>query len=323
MQRSAHYPIGCRSFAVNPSIFGCLTALRGEVVWGSVQTVSQPEDDKMVAVSIGMPVYNSAKFVRAAIEQLQAQTFPDFELLVSDNHSTDGTWEICQEIAEKDTRIKLFRHEQNIGVFKNFAAVLERATAPYFMWAADDDWHHPNFLRRCHDALIRNRKAGLAFCHFTVFNHENDVRSPVIEPIATIAENPTDTLTVRLTNPMSNLFYGLMQTRIAHSYFPHEYFDWADAFMIAEISLEYDIEIVPETLYGAGIKTAIRKPTAANGKSCSAEEYLKRSIVRLFETVPSPDDFRLLGLVHRQTTIMDAETMTAEMQYRKYEAALA
>jgi len=272
----------------------------------------------VVAVSIGMPVYNSAKFVRAAIEQLQAQTFRDFELLISDNHSTDGTWELCQEIAATDPRIKLHRNDQNIGAIKNFAAVLQRATAPHFMWAADDDWHHPDFLRRCHDALGNNRKAGLAFCHFTVFNHETCVRSPVIEPAATTADDKKNVLTVRLTNPMSNLFYGLMQTRIAHQYFPHQYFDWADAFMIAEISLQYDIEIVPENLYAAGIKTAIRKPTAANGISCSAEEYLKRSMVPIFQNVLGLDAFRLLGRVHRQTTIMDAETMTAEMQYRKY-----
>jgi glycosyltransferase involved in cell wall biosynthesis len=270
----------------------------------------------MVAVSIGMPVYNSAKFVRAAIEQLQAQTFRDFELLISDNHSTDGTWEICQEIATDDSRIKLSQHSSNIGAMKNFASVLDRAAGPYFMWAADDDWHHPEFLQSCVNALSRNPKAGLAFCNFTIFNHESASRSPVIAPASTTADAPKEALTVRFKNPVSNLMYGLMPTDVARRYFPYDYFDWADAFMVAQISSKYDVEIIPEELYGAGVKTEIRNPIAADGKKISSGTYFRRAMTLAFQTASYLDGVRLLNLLWRQTVIMDAQTAEAEKQYR-------
>lgn len=101
---------------------------------------SELEDTPAVPqVSIGMPVYNGEPFIREALDSLLAQTFPDFELIISDNASTDGTEAICWEYAAKDKRIRYVRQVENSGPVANFQFVLDEALGGYFMWAAADD----------------------------------------------------------------------------------------------------------------------------------------------------------------------------------------
>ncbi|MBA2525970.1 MAG: glycosyltransferase family 2 protein [Pyrinomonadaceae bacterium] len=113
-------------------------------------------------VSVGLPVYNGEKYVRRALSSLLAQDYENFELIVSDNASTDGSREICQEYAAKDSRIKLHAHQQNQGVVANFGAVLARARGPYFMWAAVDDRWMPGFVTALVKKLNEDPKAGVA-----------------------------------------------------------------------------------------------------------------------------------------------------------------
>ncbi len=91
------------------------------------------------SVTIGVPVYNGESTLRPALDSLLAQTFGDFELIISDNASVDGTERICREYAVKDGRIRYMRQSTNIGVGANFRFVLDEARCKYFMWAASDD----------------------------------------------------------------------------------------------------------------------------------------------------------------------------------------
>jgi glycosyltransferase involved in cell wall biosynthesis len=97
-------------------------------------------------VSIGMPVYNGESYIREALDSLLAQTFSDFELLISDNASTDGTQAICETYARKDRRIRYVRQNNNLGAGRNFEYVLDHAHGKYFMWAAHDDMWASNWL---------------------------------------------------------------------------------------------------------------------------------------------------------------------------------
>lgn len=117
----------------------------------------------MPRLSIGLPVYNCASTVRESLEALLEQTFTDFELVVSDNASTDDTCAICSEIAARDPRVRIIRQPVNRGAFENFAAVLAPARGEYFMWAAGDDAWHPRFLDICLDALDRRPDVGVVF----------------------------------------------------------------------------------------------------------------------------------------------------------------
>ncbi len=111
---------------------------------------TQEGDAKILPkVSIGLPVYNGERFLVAAIESLLAQEFSDFELLISDNASSDSTWQICRHYAQLDRRIRLHRNDHNIGAIANFELVLRKSTGRYFTWTAHDDLLHPKFLVRC------------------------------------------------------------------------------------------------------------------------------------------------------------------------------
>lgn len=97
-------------------------------------------------VSIGMPVFNGEKYICEAIDSLLAQTFRDFELIISDNASTDATQAICEEYACRDLRIRYVRQPENRGAPANFQFVLDEAVGEYFMWAAADDLWDANWL---------------------------------------------------------------------------------------------------------------------------------------------------------------------------------
>jgi glycosyltransferase involved in cell wall biosynthesis len=98
-------------------------------------------------VSIGLPVFNGEKLVALAIESIIAQTHGNLELIISDNHSSDKTSNICKAFAAKDSRIKYFRQPENIGARLNFCFVLEQARGQYFFWAACDDVRSEDFIK--------------------------------------------------------------------------------------------------------------------------------------------------------------------------------
>ena len=107
------------------------------------------------SVSIGIPVYNGALYINEAIDSLLAQSFSDFEIVISDNASTDGTAEICQQYADRDPRIRYTRQATNIGALENFKFVLREAIGGKFMWAAADDKWDKNWLDELVTAMER------------------------------------------------------------------------------------------------------------------------------------------------------------------------
>lgn len=114
-------------------------------------------------VTIGMPVYNGEEFIAEAIESLIAQSFTDWILIISDNHSTDKTEQICKHYCQKDERITYTRHAQNNGIMDNFRFVLEIAQTPYFMWTGHDDLWEPDFIEACLNGISMQEDLGFAF----------------------------------------------------------------------------------------------------------------------------------------------------------------
>ena len=99
-------------------------------------------------LSIGIPVYNGVKFIKKCLDSLLHQTFSDFEIIISDNASTDLTSKICEEYKKQDKRILFFKQKYNTRMVANFNFVLQQAKGEYFMWASADDVWHSEFVER-------------------------------------------------------------------------------------------------------------------------------------------------------------------------------
>jgi glycosyltransferase involved in cell wall biosynthesis len=114
-------------------------------------------------LTIGMPVFNEERFIDSALVSLRSQDYPNLEILVSDNASTDRTVEICHRHSKDDPRIRIECATENLGVTANFQRTLDMAKGTYFMWAAGHDLWSPSLLSECAALLEANGQACLAF----------------------------------------------------------------------------------------------------------------------------------------------------------------
>jgi glycosyltransferase involved in cell wall biosynthesis len=90
-------------------------------------------------VSVGVPVYNGERYLQAALESLRAQDFADFEVIVSDNASQDGTRAICERFVALDPRFRYVRSESNLGAARNYNRLVDLARGELFRWNPHDD----------------------------------------------------------------------------------------------------------------------------------------------------------------------------------------
>jgi glycosyltransferase involved in cell wall biosynthesis len=204
-------------------------------------------------VSIGLPVYNGAKFVRQAFDSILAQTFGDFELVVSDNASTDGTYAICEEYAAKDARIRLYRNERNMGATYNYNRVFELARGKYFRHAAHDDLLAPTNIERCVEVLEANPNVMLSY-----------PRMQRIDEQGNMIDSFQDSLDIRDPDPvrrwirfhqlcndgsMCDPVFGLFRSSMLAKTPVLGNFISADMVLLAETALHGEIHEVPEFLF--------------------------------------------------------------------------
>ncbi len=122
------------------------------------------------SVSIGMPVYNGERYIREALDSALRQTFTDFELIISDNHSSDATEEICLAYQAREPRIKYIKQAKNYGGHWNMAYVARIASGRFFTWLAHDDILEPQFLEQTVKYLSENPQAVLATGDFSLID---------------------------------------------------------------------------------------------------------------------------------------------------------
>ena len=114
-------------------------------------------------ISIVLPVYNGAKYLRESIDSVLAQTYTNWELLIMDDCSTDETPEIVLEYVEKDPRIHYYRNEQNLRLPRNLNKGFSLTKGDYLTWTSDDNHYHPTALERMHAALDADPTAQFVF----------------------------------------------------------------------------------------------------------------------------------------------------------------
>ncbi len=117
----------------------------------------------MPTVSIAIPTYNCEKYIAQSVESLLGQTYGDFELVISDNASTDGTEAICRKYEAIDKRVRYVRRADNIGGPGNFRHVFSLCGAKYHKWSTADDYWHPRFLEEAVAELDRDSDVVLCY----------------------------------------------------------------------------------------------------------------------------------------------------------------
>ncbi len=129
--------------------------------------------ERLPKLTIGMPVFNAEKYLEKTLDGLLIQTFDDFEIILSDNGSTDNTQAICERYVELDKRIRYHRSARNRGAAWNFNHTFRLARGKYFKWTAHDDLHKPEFLQRCVAVLDQDPEVVLCFAR-TIFIDAED-----------------------------------------------------------------------------------------------------------------------------------------------------
>jgi glycosyltransferase involved in cell wall biosynthesis len=130
-----------------------------------------PSPSPAPLVTVGVPVRNGARFVREALDSALAEDYPNLEILISDNASTDDTEAIGREYAARDRRVRYWRNPENIGAVGNFGRVLAEARGIYFTWlACDDILSHRDYVSRTVAYLEANPDVGICTTDFAMLD---------------------------------------------------------------------------------------------------------------------------------------------------------
>ena len=203
----------------------------------------------MPRLSIGLPVYNGERHISEALEALLGQTYEDFELIVSDNASTDGTSEICLRYARQDHRIRYIRQARNIGLVPNHIFVLQQARGELFKSAAHDDLYARDLLARCVTALDEDPHAVLAHAWSAVVDSSGSVVGTFGPGVALDAPRAADRFRSVLYEGCHDYEYAVIRTRALRRMRRQGSYHLADRMINAELVLHGGFRQVEEWLY--------------------------------------------------------------------------
>lgn len=209
-------------------------------------------DDRPL-VSIGLPVYNGAQFLRKTLDSLLGQTYENLELIVSDNASTDGTGEICQEYAGRDYRIHYYRNAANLGAAVNTNRVFALSSGDYFMWASDEDYWSPDYVRSCMEVLVDTDKIILAGSWGTFVEAETEEIILVDKGFSTVGLRPSERFKIHKQAIHSGsyvavMFHGIYKRGHLSAVMPMWNLILSDQFLLARLCFLGEFHVVPKLL---------------------------------------------------------------------------
>ena len=207
-------------------------------------------DNHTPLLSVGMPAYNSEKDIRDAVDAILNQTFTDFELIISDNASTDNTQTICEEYAAKDSRIKYVRNATNVGASDNYNNVFKLSKGKYFKWASSNDYCAPSFFEKCIAQLELDPNIVLAAPKTRLYSHTIENHLDYKDNIATDSDDPVERMlhaidNIRLNNAMNGVIRSsaLRATPLIIPFFA------SDSCLVCELALHGKLIELPEPLF--------------------------------------------------------------------------
>ncbi|MDZ7319275.1 MAG: glycosyltransferase [candidate division KSB1 bacterium] len=202
-------------------------------------------------VSLGMPVYNGEKYLEETLGSILAQTYQDFELVISDNGSTDRTQQICERYAAKDERIKYYRNSKNIGIAPNFNRVFELCSGEYFKWTDYDDLLAPDFVTKCVEGLDQYPDAAVCFPKTRLIDENGDLIRDFEPPAEACSPEPHIRFKSLILDPdhIVSQASGLMRADLVRRTVMHGSYPCSDEVFLAHLSLLGRFYEIPERLF--------------------------------------------------------------------------
>ena len=231
-------------------------------------------------VTVGLPVYNGIAHIDESLACLHAQTWPNLEILIGDNASTDGTREVIESWVRRDKRMTLIARPENIGSLNNFRDLLSRADGELFLWRAFDDLSDPDYIQSLALALIANPQAGLAAPDVLMTRMSNGKQRRRPLPAHLPPAGPARTRAL-IRGAEAGWFYGLHRKDIVRpiidevlEFYPH---DWGwDHLALFLIALRSDIAPCPSAHFhqrlSVGVKAYVR-PASGRDYGRVAADY--------------------------------------------------
>jgi glycosyltransferase involved in cell wall biosynthesis len=224
-------------------------------------------------VSIGMPVYNGARFIAPALDSLLAQTYGYFELIISDNGSTDETRAICERYAAVDNRIRYIRQPRNLGAARNWNIVAEEARGTYFKWASANDVCMPDMLERCVEAMQSDPRVAVCYGRTELVDDDGQTMGEYPYDLEVAEAQPSERfirvcLELRLNNAQS----GVIRLDVLRATGMERSFAGGDMGLMSELALHGTFRRLPQVL----IQRRMGRESATQFLSANAlQEFLE------------------------------------------------
>jgi glycosyltransferase involved in cell wall biosynthesis len=200
-------------------------------------------------LSVGLPVFNGENYLAESLDAILGQSYEDFELIISDNASLDGTADICHGYEKMDSRIRYFRQSRNIGLAPNHNFVFAQARGELFKWASYDDLYGRDLFRRCVDALDQRPDVVLVHSWTAMIDTSDTVTKAFEYTLATSSLRAPDRFVSLLFDRGGDDIYGVMRADVLRRALPHNSYHHADRTIVTELSLQGPFYQVPEWLY--------------------------------------------------------------------------
>ena len=278
-------------------------------------------------VSIGVPVYNGEHHLSQALDAMLSQTYANFEIIISDNGSTDSTAKICLDYAARDSRVRYFRQLENVGLPRNWNFVAAQARGRYFKWASATDYVARSLLATCVALLESAPDAVLAFGRTSLVGTGNQVVEEYAGDFPLLADSATDRLRAIWDRMgLNNAVCGVIRLEALHSTGLIRPYPASDLVLMAELALQGKFLLATETLLFRRVEDGAmssRLPPldimrlhnpATRGHEWVAARRHRDLLVAVLMTrgLPSIERCKALGVAMRRT-IWAREALLAEL----------
>lgn len=216
-------------------------------------------------VSIGLPVYNGGAYLAPTIETLLAQSYTDFELILSDNASTDGSEEVCRHYAAQDARIRYYRNDTNIGGAGNHTRTVQLARGALFKWCGADDLYDPAYLATCVPLLERQPAVVLCYPQASVIDDDSNFVREYDDHFHLVGLPAHERLLRVLAHDNALLFnpsLGVIRTEALRRTLPMGKYYASDRVLLAQLAVDGEFCEAPERLLFRRVYTRKQNWTA-------------------------------------------------------------